>query len=92
MSILVLLVFWGGSMISTVTTSTVTILTLAGVAGSLALIGVLVLIAMLVQKEMATATPNSRLQQLGRVLNIGIIPLLIAFVLIVAFKVAEALK
>jgi len=79
-------------MISTVTTSTVTILTLAGVAGSLALIGVLVLIAMLVQKEMATATPNSRLQQLGRVLNIGIIPLLIAFVLIVAFKVAEALK
>lgn len=79
-------------MISTVTTSTVTILTLAGVAGSLALIGVLVLIAMLVQKEMATATPNNRLQQLGRVLNIGIIPLLIAFVLIVAFKVAEALK
>ena len=79
-------------MISTVTTSTVTILTLAGVAGSLALIGVLVLIAMLVQKEMATATPNSRLQQLGRVLNIGIVPLLIAFVLIVAFKVAEALK
>jgi hypothetical protein len=79
-------------MISTVTTSTVTILTLAGVAGSLALISVLVLIAMLVQKEMATATPNSRLQQLGRALNIGIIPLLIAFVLIVAFKVVEALK
>jgi hypothetical protein len=79
-------------MISTVTTSTVTILTLAGMAGSLALIGVVVLIAMLVQKEMATATPTSRLQQLSRALNIGIIPLLIAFVLIVAFKVVEALK
>jgi hypothetical protein len=79
-------------MISTVTTSTVTILTVAGIAGSLALIGILVLISLLVQKEMATAAPSTRLQRLSRALNIGILPLLIAFGLIVIFKVLEVLK
>jgi len=78
-------------MISTVTTSTVTILTASGIAGSLALVGVFVLITLLVQKELATASANNRLHQLSRVLNIGIVPFMIAFILIVIFKVIEAL-
>ena len=79
-------------MISTVTTSTVSILSTVTLAGSLALIGVLLLISLLVQKELATATEGARLQKLSRALNIGIVPLLFAFVLSVVFKVAEVLK
>jgi hypothetical protein len=40
---------------------------------------------------LATASANSRLHQLGRVVNIGIVPFMIAFILIVIFKVIEAL-
>ena len=79
-------------MISTVTTSTVTILTTSAIAGSLALIGILVLIVLLVQKELTTVSNNSRIKQLNRVVNIGILPFLIAFVLIVIFKVIEVLN
>ena len=78
-------------MISTVTSS-VTILTTSAIAGSLALVGVLVLIALLVQKELTTASADSRFHQLGKTLNIGILPFLIAFILIVVFKVIEALN
>jgi hypothetical protein len=79
-------------MISTVTTSTVTILTTSTIAGSLALVGVFVLIALLVQKELTTTSGDSRWLQLGKIVNIGIVPFLIAFVLIVIFKVIEALN
>ena len=78
-------------MISTVT-STVNILTTSAIAGSLALVGVLVLIALLVQKELTTASDGSRFHQLSRILNIGILPFMIAFILIVVFKVIEALN
>ena len=79
-------------MISTVTTSTITILTTSAIAGSLALVGVLVLIALLVQKEVISASTDSRFHKLSRIVNIGILPFLIAFVLIVVFKVIEALN
>jgi hypothetical protein len=79
-------------MISTITNSTVEILTNAAITGTLALIGILVLISLLIQKELATAAAGNRLEKLNRVLNIGIVPLLIAFILIVAIKVADVLK
>ena len=78
-------------MISTVTTSTVSTVTTAALAGSVALIGILVLLVLLVQKELASAAAGSRFKTLGKYLNIGIIPLMIAFVLIVVFRVAEVL-
>jgi hypothetical protein len=68
-------------MISTVTTSTVTL------AGSFAVFGVIVLLGLLVYKELASP-PDQRLK---KVLNIGIIPLFIAFCLVVISKVVEAL-
>ena len=79
-------------MISTVTTSTVSTITTAAIAGSLALIGILVLFALLVQKEVTTAGDNDRLRRLSKALNIAILPLLIAFILIVITRVMEVLK
>lgn len=75
-------------MISTVTTSTITTV---AIAGSLAVIGILILLALLIQKEVVTSESGSRFSKLGQALNIGIIPLLIAFVLIVIVKVANVL-
>jgi len=79
-------------MISTVTTSTISTVTTAALAGSVALIGILVLFALVLQKEITTASNNSKLRHLSTALNIGIIPLLIAFVLTVIAKVAEVLR
>jgi hypothetical protein len=79
-------------MVSTVTTSTVAAVTTVALAGSLALIVILTLLALLVQKELSTGVKGRFATALGRALNIGIVPLLVAFVLIVAAKVAQALK
>ena len=76
-------------MISTVTTSTVSIITLAG---SFALIGILVLFSLLIQKELASASDNPKLKKLGRAVNIAIIPLLIVFLLVVVNKVITTLQ
>lgn len=76
-------------MISTVTTSTVSTVTLAG---SVTIIGILLLLFFLVQKELTSASDNERTTRLNKMLNIGIMPLLIAFVLIVVSKVAAVLK
>lgn len=80
------------AMVSTVTTATVTTVTTVAIAGSLALIGIFTLLALLIQKELITSLKGRLAHALGRTLNIGIVPLLIAFVLIVAVKVASALK
>lgn len=79
-------------MISTVTTSTVSTITTAALAGSIALIGVLLLVALLIQKEVATASADARIKRLNIVLNLGIVPLFIAFVLIVATRVAAVIN
>jgi hypothetical protein len=52
----------------------------------------LTLLALLIQKELVTSASGRFARTLRRALNIGIVPLLIAFVLIVAVRVAEALK
>lgn len=79
-------------MISTVTTTTVSTVTTLALAGSLALICVLTLVAMLIQKELTTTAESRLSRTLGRALNVGIVPLLIAFVLIVVVRVIETLK
>lgn len=76
-------------MISTVTTSTISTITLAG---SFALTGILVLFSLLIQKELATASDNEKLKKLGKVINIAIIPLLIVFILVVFNKVGTTLQ
>ena len=76
-------------MISTVTT-TITVATLsAGIA--LGAMSTVLLIFLLALKEMVTADTRQTLKVFGRTLDIGILPLLISFTLIVSFKVLEAL-
>ena len=79
-------------MISTVTTSTVSTITTSAIAGSVALIGILVLLFLLIQKELSSVVTGSHLKTAAKVLNIGIIPLLMAFVVVVVVRVAEIIK
>jgi hypothetical protein len=79
-------------MVSTVTTSTITTVTSVAIAGSLVLIGVCTLLALLIQKELTAATESRFHRALNQALNIGIVPLLVAFALIVVVKITEALQ
>jgi hypothetical protein len=76
-------------MISTVTTSTVSTVT---IAGSLALIGVVLLLVFLVLKETSTVSAGGRSGTLRQVLNIGLAPLGIVFILIAITKVIQVLR
>ena len=49
------------------------------------------LLALLVQKELASASESRYARVLSRVLNVAIVPLLLGFAYIVAVKVIEAL-
>jgi hypothetical protein len=81
-------------MISTVTTTTVSMITSTTVAlaASLGLIGILTLLSLLIQKELVTAVDSPRARAFGRVLNVAIVPLLMAFALVVVVRVAEVLR
>jgi hypothetical protein len=79
-------------MISTVTTSTVSTVTTVALAGSLAVVGVSMLLVLLIQKELTTVSKERFAQALGRALNIGIVPLLIGFILIVVVQIAAVLR
>lgn len=79
-------------MISTVTTSTVTTVALTTMGGSLILVGIIVLLTLLVQKELASNAQSTRALKFSRALGISIVPLLIGFAMIVATKVIEVVK
>jgi len=79
-------------MISTVTIATISTVTTVAIAGSLSLIGVLLLFALVVQKEVVTSSESSRLKALGKILNVAIIPLLVGFWLLVLNHLAIALR
>jgi hypothetical protein len=74
-------------MISTVTTSTVS----TAIAGSVALVGIFVFFALLLQKEVTTTASGNRMKKLGQALNVAIIPFLIVFILIVVTSVIKFL-
>jgi preprotein translocase subunit SecD len=77
------------TVVSTVTTTTVAT---AAQAGVLALVAVLTLLTLLIQKELTVAAEGPFARIFGKVLNVGILPLLMAFVLIAVVKVIEVLK
>lgn len=84
----------GGEMtttITTVTTTVSTVTTVTGLVAGLGLITTLALIAMLISKEISVAVPGGNAIRWSRTLNIGIVPLLIAFGVIVAVKLAGIL-
>jgi hypothetical protein len=73
-------------MTTTVTTTTITTATTVGVGAAIVLVVVLLLIGFLMAKEITTSVNGGRAQSAGRVLSVGIVPLLIAFATIVASK------
>ena len=76
-------------MISTVTTSTVSTVT---IAGSLALVGILLLLVLLILKETSTASSSDRSLSVRQVLNIGLAPLGVAFIMIAITKLIQVLR
>lgn len=67
-------------------------MTTAAGAASLSLIVVLVLLALLIQKELTLPAKTDRVQRLGQSLNVAIVPLLITFIVIAIFRIAEVLS
>ncbi len=81
-------------MITTVTTSTITTVTMIAAMGWAVVIStaaVASLIAFLATKELASASLSSSSQLIARFLNVGIVPLMMVFVVVVASRIAEAL-
>ena len=77
------------STISTITT--ITTIAAIGVAASISIAAVAMLILFLSTKEVAGANQSLSFQLTSRFINVGIIPLVMAFVFIVAVKVIEIL-
>jgi hypothetical protein len=76
--------------ITTVTTSTITsVTTTIGFAIAVSLVAVIALVVFLCAKELAAASSGSSPRFLARSFDIGIVPLVIAFIMIVAMKVVE---
>jgi len=79
-------------MISTVTISTVTtVTTMIGFGMALGLVAVIALIAFLGARELANASEGSTHRLLAKSLDIGIVPLIIAFAMIIAMEMVEIL-
>jgi hypothetical protein len=77
-------------MISTVTTTTVTtIVTLTTTGASLGVLATILLFSLLGTQEATAENKRPSLKVLRRYLNVGILPLLIVFLLIVCLKVTE---
>ena len=74
-------------MSSTITSAVITV----SMSGTFAVIGIVLLLALLFQKELA-AVAGGRFQRMVRILNISIAPFLIAFVVIVIYKALEVIR
>lgn len=70
-----------------VTTTTVTTVTVYTLAGSLALVGILAMAALLISKDVTATSSGERAKRINRALNIALIPLLIVFLAVVISKV-----
>ncbi len=79
-------------MITTVVTSTVTSVTTVSDFGIiLGLVTIIALVTLLCVKELATASNSGQHRPLARFLDVGVIPLAIIFVMIVAMEVVKIL-
>lgn len=79
-------------MITTVTTTTTTVVsTTSQLAASLALVGTITLIFLLIAKMLLSSHPVESTQFLSNRLNIAIVPFLLMFALIVVMKIVDVL-
>jgi hypothetical protein len=77
------------TMVTTITTASTTT---AVAAASLALITILTLLALLIQKEIISGLGGARAANLSRALNIALVPLIVVFAITVAFRVLDVLR
>jgi hypothetical protein len=73
-------------MTTTVTTTTIATETMISVGAVVALVVVLLLIGFLIGKEIMSSVPDERAATVGRILNVGAIPLILVFGFIIATK------
>lgn len=79
-------------MISTITATTVTAASSSSLVGTLALIPIITLLILLIQKEVAAMSTGPRAQALSQYLNVAFIPLILSFFLIALVGVARVLR
>ena len=77
--------------ITSVTSTTTSVSAMLDFGMILGLVAVIALIAFLCVKELATASRSSSHRSLAKFLDIGMIPLIIVFAMIVIMKVVEIL-
>ncbi len=78
-------------MVTTVTISAISIIAASSIVVGIGIFASILLIGLLSGREVLQASSGSKQKLLTRSLMVGIIPLLIGFVVIVAIKVAEIL-
>jgi len=79
-------------MITTITTSTITTVTTIaamGLTATISIAAVVALISFLTTKELASASLSPSSQLIARFFSVGILPMAMAFAIIVAVKIAE---
>ena len=81
----------GSNMLTTVTTTTTTTVVALGQAAVFGAVSTVVLIALLILKELASASEGQKANTLGKIASAAINPLLFVFMTIVAVKVLEVL-
>ena len=81
-------------MVTTITTSTVTTVTTIaamGLTATISIAAVVALIGFLTTKELVSANLSRSSQLMARFFSVGILPMVMAFAVIVAVKIAEVL-
>ncbi|HET7056120.1 MAG TPA: hypothetical protein VFI12_06630 [Thermomicrobiales bacterium] len=73
-------------MTTTVTTTTIASESIIGVGAVIALVVVLLLIGFLIAKEIMSSVLDDRAPAVGRILNVGAIPLVLVFSFIIVTK------
>ena len=79
-------------MITTVTTTmmlTVTTITAMGLTAAISIAAIVSLISLLTTRELANANGSGTSLRIAKFVSVGIVPLVIAFAIIVALKIAE---
>ena len=77
--------------VASATTASATTAASLGHAAAFGAIGVVILIALLIAKELLSASENEKAQLVGRFTSIAINPLMVVFVIIVGIKIIEVL-
>ena len=78
-------------MISTINISTITIIAVSSFVTGTSIIATILLIGFLTSKELLRASIKNKWKLLSTSLNVGIVPLMIGFAIIVGLKVFETL-